>query len=125
MLLCFNWDISPSRMLDSFCIKRYYAWYTVFFKIDQVLNSQEVDKRTTSVCESIASTVTATSDVEDMSSGMEDNDEDNDSDTTSAPSPTPQRIEEGKIGPDLWDNCKALLQKTTCNKQYWFYIVLM
>lgn len=47
------------------------------------------------MCESIASTVTATSDVEDMSSGMEDNDEDNDSDTTSAPSPTTQRIEEG------------------------------
>lgn len=47
------------------------------------------------MCESIASTVTATSDVEDMSSGMEDNDEDNDSDTTSAPSPTAQRIEEG------------------------------
>lgn len=47
------------------------------------------------MCESIASTVTATSDVEDMSSGMEDNDEDNDSDTTSAPSPTAQRMEEG------------------------------
>ncbi|XP_078336139.1 uncharacterized protein LOC111132990 isoform X2 [Crassostrea virginica] len=67
---------------------------------EKVLNSQEVDKRTTSVCESIASTVTATSDVEDMSSGMEDNDEDNDSDTTSAPSPTPQRIEEVSMKED-------------------------
>lgn len=67
---------------------------------EKVLNSQEVDKRTTSVCESIASTVTATSDVEDMSSGMEDNDEDNDSDTTSAPSPTAQRMEEGPMKED-------------------------
>lgn len=58
-----------------------------------------MDKRTTSICESIASTVTAPSDVEDMSSGMEDNDEDNDSDTTSAPSPSNQRMEEGR-GPD-------------------------
>ncbi|XP_056017947.1 serine/arginine repetitive matrix protein 2-like isoform X6 [Ostrea edulis] len=64
---------------------------------EKVLNTQEVDKRTTSICESIASTVTAPSDVEDMSSGMEDNDEDNDSDTTSAPSPSNQRMEEGSI----------------------------
>ncbi|XP_062612338.1 nuclear receptor corepressor 2-like isoform X1 [Saccostrea cucullata] len=97
---------------------------------EKVLNSQEVDKRTTSICESIASTVTAPSDVEDMSSGMEDNDEDNDSDTTSAPSPSAQRIEEvtmkedkqeGNTGTELSSNFQGpttmgLPQNLTANK---------
>ena len=51
------------------------------------------DRRTTSMCESITSTVTANSE-EEVSLSDDDNDEDNgdDSDTASAPSPTPLRI---------------------------------
>ena len=63
---------------------------------------QDGERRTTSMCESITSTVTAPSEDgdgdDDVSISDDDNDEDNgeDSDTTSAPSPTPLRIEEGK-----------------------------
>lgn len=64
-------------------------------------SSQEDDKRTTSICESIASTVTATSEVEEVMSSEEDNGEDNaDSDTTSCPSPAQQdttEFEKGKM----------------------------
>ncbi|RUS76384.1 hypothetical protein EGW08_015864 [Elysia chlorotica] len=53
------------------------------------------DGRTTSICDSITSTVTAGSEEESLSD--DDNDEDNgdDSDTASAPSPNPLRTEEG------------------------------
>ncbi|GFO19902.1 nuclear receptor corepressor 1, partial [Plakobranchus ocellatus] len=55
------------------------------------------DGRTTSICDSITSTVTAGSEEESLSD--DDNDEDNgdDSDTASAPSPNPLRTEEGDV----------------------------
>lgn len=58
---------------------------------------QTVDGRTTSICDSITSTVTAGSEEESLSD--DDNDEDNgdDSDTASAPSPNPLRTEEGDV----------------------------
>lgn len=66
---------------------------------------QEDDKRTTSICESIASTVTATSEVEEVMSSEEDNAEDNaDSDTTSCPSPAQQSATEYDKG----ENCFGL-----------------
>lgn len=52
------------------------------------------ERRTTSICESIASTTTAISE-EDVSSSEEDNGDGDDSDTTSAPSPTHLQMEEG------------------------------
>ena len=60
------------------------------------LSVQTGDGRTTSICDSITSTVTAGSEEESLSD--DDNDEDNgdDSDTASAPSPNPLRTEEGE-----------------------------
>ena len=55
---------------------------------------QEEDNRTVSICESIASTVTAP-EIDDEAPSSMDEDDDADSDTTSAPSPSSLRIEEG------------------------------
>lgn len=55
---------------------------------------QEEDNRTVSICESIASTVTAP-DIDDEPPSSMDEDDDADSDTTSAPSPSSLRIEDG------------------------------
>ena len=55
------------------------------------------DRRTTSTCDSMASTATAASDGEDdVSSSEEDNGDGDDSDTASAPSPTMMQEEEGQ-----------------------------
>ena len=60
------------------------------------------DRRTTSTCESMASTATAASDGEDdVSSSEEDNGDGDDSDTASAPSPTMMQEEEGQNGRSL------------------------
>jgi hypothetical protein len=56
--------------------------------------AQEEDNRTVSICESIASTVTAP-EIDDEAPSSMDEDDDADSDTTSAPSPSSLRIEEG------------------------------
>lgn len=63
---------------------------------------QEEDNRTVSICESIASTVTAP-EIDDEAPSSMDEDDDGDSDTTSAPSPTPMRMEEGKSTSDYCD----------------------
>ena len=63
-------------------------------KQDSIYFLFQTDRRTLSMSESMASTVTAPSE-EDRSSSDDDRAEDDDSDTASAPSPTPLQIEEG------------------------------
>ncbi|KAK3589151.1 hypothetical protein CHS0354_017117 [Potamilus streckersoni] len=57
-------------------------------------NVKEEDKRTVSICESVASTATVPSEGEDNSSNDEDNADSDDSGTASAPSPRPLQIED-------------------------------
>ncbi|XP_059147260.1 uncharacterized protein LOC131934989 isoform X3 [Physella acuta] len=79
--------------------KNFFFNYKKKFNLEAILEEHKDscgDRRTTSTCESITSTVTAGSE-DEVSVSDDDNDEDNgdDSDTASAPSPTP-RIEEGE-----------------------------
>jgi hypothetical protein len=55
---------------------------------------QDDDNRTISICESVASTVTAPSDGEQMLSDNEDNRDTDDSGTASAPSPRPLHLDD-------------------------------
>ncbi|KAK7506028.1 hypothetical protein BaRGS_00002750, partial [Batillaria attramentaria] len=78
--------------------KNFYFNYKKKLNLEAILqeHKEESERRTTSVCESVASTTTAVSEgEEDVSSSEEDNGDGDDSDTTSAPSPSLQ-IEEGE-----------------------------
>ncbi|KAL8560309.1 hypothetical protein ACOMHN_006040 [Nucella lapillus] len=81
--------------------KNFYFNYKKKLSLEAILQEHkaQTELRTTSVCESVASTTTAVSEgEEDVSSSEEDNADGDDSDTTSAPSPTPLTIEEGVCG---------------------------
>ncbi|XP_050409847.2 nuclear receptor corepressor 1 isoform X2 [Patella vulgata] len=78
--------------------KNFYFNYKKKFNLEAIIaehKEKNEDKRTVSMSESVASTMTAHSD-DELSLCEEDNGEDNgdDSDTTSAPSPTPMQIDE-------------------------------
>ncbi|XP_046570749.1 LOW QUALITY PROTEIN: uncharacterized protein LOC124278997 [Haliotis rubra] len=77
--------------------KNFYFNYKKKFNLEAILqeHKDKADKRTTSISESVASTVTAASDAEMLSSD-EDNGADDDSDTASAPSPTTLPIDDGE-----------------------------
>lgn len=65
-----------------------------FITCNTVLFLQEEDNRTVSICESVASTVTAPSDGEQLLSDNEDNHDTDDSGTASAPSPRPLNLDD-------------------------------
>ena len=72
--------------------------FTVDFHLGHLHFLQEGDGRTVSICESVATTVTATSDVENNFSDDEDNRMSDDSGTASAPSPSPLPTDDKGMG---------------------------
>ncbi|KAL3856873.1 hypothetical protein ACJMK2_011584, partial [Sinanodonta woodiana] len=77
--------------------KNFYFNYKKKLNLEAIVQEhkeKEEDKRTVSICESVASTAMATSEGEDNSSNDEDNADSDDSGTASAPSPRPLQIED-------------------------------
>ncbi|XP_071179529.1 nuclear receptor corepressor 1-like isoform X3 [Mytilus edulis] len=91
--------------------KNFYFNYKKKFNLEAILQerTKEEDNRTVSICESIASTVTAP-DIDDEPPSSMDEDDDADSDTTSAPSPSSLRIEDDPKPEEKMDTTETPLE---------------